>query len=123
MSFQNSASARARNADRPGSRKLGTLWQLARFLKPYKLQRSAASVALTVGALTVLGLGQGLRGLIDSGFGTGNTALLEQAVVLMLGVTALLAVATYARYSLVSWVGERVVADVRRAVFDHVVAL
>ena len=123
MSFQNSASTRARNAGRPGSRKLGTLRQLARFLKPYKLQLAAASVALTVGALTVLGLGQGLRGLIDSGFGTGNTALLDKAVVLMLGVTALLAVATYARYSLVSWVGERVVADVRRAVFDHVVTL
>jgi ATP-binding cassette subfamily B protein len=121
MSLQNTSNAR--NAGRPGSRRLGLLRPLLRFLKPYKLQLVAASIALTVGALTVLGLGQGLRSLVDSGFGTGNTALLDKAVVLMLGVTALLAVATYARYSLVSWVGERVVADVRRAVFDHVVTL
>jgi ATP-binding cassette subfamily B protein len=123
MSRQNSPVARARSSGRPGSRKLGTLRELARFLKPYKLQLLGASIALTVSALTVLGLGQGLRSLIDSGFGTGNGALLDQAVVLMLGVTALLAVATYARYALVSWVGERVVADVRRAVFDHVLTL
>jgi ATP-binding cassette subfamily B protein len=121
MSLQNTSNAR--NAGRPGSRKLGLLQPLLRFLKPYKLQLVAASIALTVGAFTVLGLGQGLRSLVDSGFGTGNTALLDKAVVLMLGVTALLAIATYARYSLVSWVGERVVADVRRAVFDHVVTL
>jgi ATP-binding cassette subfamily B protein len=123
MSRQESPVARARSSGRPGSRKLGTLRQLVHFLRPYKLQLLGAAIALTVSALTVLGLGQGLRRLIDSGFGTGNAALLDQAVVLMLGVTALLAIATYARYSLVSWVGERVVADVRRAVFDHVLML
>ncbi|HWA44803.1 MAG TPA: ABC transporter transmembrane domain-containing protein [Hypericibacter adhaerens] len=123
MTYQTSTSTRARDAGRPGSRKLGTLWQLARFLRPYKLQLVGASIALIVAAFTVLGLGQGLRSLIDSGFGTGDTTLLDKAVILMIGVTALLAVATYARYSLVSWVGERVVADVRRAVFDHVVTL
>jgi ATP-binding cassette subfamily B protein len=124
MTFHStSVGAGAREAGRPGSRDLAKLGPLARFLKPYRLQLVGASVALTVSALTVLGLGQGLRQLVDTGFSTGNRAMLDQAVVLMFGVTALLAVATYARFALVSWVGERVVADVRRAVFDHVLKL
>jgi len=122
MSSTNPISA-MRSSDRPKSRELGRLGALARYLKPYRLQIAGALVALTVAAGTVLGLGQGLRILMDEGFSAGNTALLNQALVLMIGVTTLLAIATYARYTLVSWLGERIVADLRRDVFDNLTRL
>ena len=112
-----------RSSDRPKSRELARLRALARYLRPYRLQILGALVALTVAAGTVLGLGQGVRILVDKGFSAGNTDLLDNAVVLMIGVTTLLAVATYSRYSLVSWLGERITADLRRDVFDNLLRL
>ena len=99
---------------------LASIWP---FLRPYMAAMAAASVALLVAATTVLALGQGLRFLVDEGFSGGSTALLDQAFVILLGVVTLLAVATYARFYLVSWIGEKVVADLRRAVFAHVLSL
>ena len=101
-------------------RKLREVW---RFLKPYKAQVAAAGAALLVAAGTVLAIGSGLRRLIDQGFASGNSALLDQAVFAFLGIIVLLAVASYARFYLVSWIGERVVADIRRAVYERVTAL
>jgi ATP-binding cassette subfamily B protein len=80
-------------------------------------------LALVVAAGTVLSLGQGLRFLIDRGLTSGNAHLLNTALLVLLGATVLLAVASYARFSLVSWIGERVVADIRRDVFSHIVRL
>ena len=99
---------------------LASIWP---FLRPYMAAMAAASVALLVAATTVLALGQGLRFLVDEGFSGGSTALLDQAFFILLGVVTLLAVATYARFYLVSWIGEKVVADLRRAVFAHVLSL
>jgi ATP-binding cassette subfamily B protein len=113
----------ANPADRPASRRLSHLLHLARFLQPYRLQLVGAIVALTVAAATVLALGHGLRFLVDQGFGTGDAALLNRAVVVLFAVTSLMAASSYARFYLVSWVGERVVADIRKAVFDHVLRL
>jgi len=93
------------------------------YLKPYRLQIAAALVALTLGASAVLVMGVGLRALIDQGFRGGDAALLDHALFALLGVVALLALATYGRFYLVSWVGERVVADIRRDVFGHVLRL
>jgi ATP-binding cassette subfamily B protein len=80
-------------------------------------------VALTVAAGTVLALGIGLRRLVDEGFRSGNEAMLDQALIVLLGVVVLLSAATACRFYLVSWIGERVVADIRRAVYDHVLGL
>jgi ATP-binding cassette, subfamily B, bacterial len=115
--------AAMRSSDRPKSRELARLSAIARYLKPYRLQIAGALVALVAAAATVLGLGQGLRILMDKGFSAGNTELLNQALVLMIGVTTLLAIATYARYTLVSWLGERITADLRRDVFDNLMRL
>jgi ATP-binding cassette subfamily B protein len=82
-----------------------------------------ALVALVVSALAVLALGQGLKGLIDHGFAGGDAAALDRALMLLLGLATIMAAGTYARFYLVSWLGERVVADLRRAVFDRVLAL
>ena len=110
-------------ADSAPSREIGQLRPVVRFLKPYKLAIAGALVALATAAGTVLALGFGLRRLVDEGFRGADTALLDQALIVMFGVIALLAAASYGRYFLVSWVGERVVADIRRAVYGHVIGL
>jgi len=109
--------------DRPASRNLLQLRRLWAFVRPYRLQVVGATGAVTVAAGTVLGLGFGLRKLVDEGFASGDGVLLDQAVLVLFGVVLLLAVASYMRFYLVSWIGERVVADLRRAVFDRVIRL
>lgn len=99
---------------------LAELWQ---FVRPYWRQLIGAMAALLLAASTVLGLGMGLRRLVDEGFSAGNAALLNQAVLVLFGVVILLAAASYARFFLVSWIGERVVADIRKRVFDHILTL
>jgi ATP-binding cassette, subfamily B, bacterial len=124
---ERSAGARAAAPDganeRPRSRQLRSLLPLLRFLKPYRLRLAAASVALVIAAATVLVLGQGLRFLVDRGLSTANAALLDRTVAALLVIVAVLALSTYARFYLVSWIGERVVADLRLAVFNRIVAL
>ena len=88
------------------------LRRLAPFLRPYTLGILGALFALTLAAGTVLALGLGLRTLVDEGFGADNAQLLDQALMVLLGFIVLLAVATYGRFTLVSWVGECVVADI-----------
>ena len=87
------------------------------------MRMAGAMLALLVASATVLGLGQGLRRLVDDGFRSGDAATLDRAVLLLIGVVVLLAGSTFCRFYLVSWIGERVVADIRRAVFDRVIAL
>jgi ATP-binding cassette subfamily B protein len=115
------ATAAAGEAER--RRDLKPLRRLWPFLRPYWPRMLLASLALLVAAGTVLALGQGLRMLIDQGFAAGDTTLLDRALLVMLVVIVLMAASTYGRFYLVSWIGERVVADMRRAVFDHVVRL
>ena len=102
---------------------LRELCRLGRFLTPYKLPIAGAVVALTAAAATVLVLGRGLGRLVDEGFASGDAGLLDQALVALFVVIGILALATYGRFYLVSWVGERVVADIRRTVYDHVLSL
>src|ERR1700675_3377663 len=93
------------------------------FVRPYRLRLAGAILALTIAASTVLALGQGLRRLVDDGFRSGETAPLDRAVFILIGVVIVLAVSTYCRFYLVSWIGERVVADLRKAVFDRIIAM
>ena len=104
----------------------GDIAQLARlgtFLLPYRWRIAGALVALVVAASCVLALGQGLRYVIDAGFGTRDPHLLNVALAAVVGVAAVLACATYARFFLMMSVGERIIADLRRAVFAHVLSL
>jgi len=82
-----------------------------------------AGIALIVAAGTVLAIGAGLRVLIDRGFSAGDPHLLDLALVAMMGAVIILALATFARFHLVSWLGERVVADIRRTIFDRAILL
>ena len=93
------------------------------FVRPYKLRAVAAMMALIVSSGLVLALGVGLRLLVDIGFASGQYHLLDRALLTLFGGIAFLAFAIYCRFYLVSWLGERVVADVRKAVYNHVLAL
>jgi ATP-binding cassette, subfamily B, bacterial len=99
------------------------LLRLARFLLPYRGRVAGALVALVVAAACVLALGQGLRRVVDGGFGTGDPGLLDGALAGVVGIAIVLAVATWTRFYLMMSVGERVIADLRQAVFAHVLRL
>jgi ATP-binding cassette subfamily B protein len=103
--------------------RIASLRLMLPFLRPYAGRSALAAGALLVAAGLLLGIGQGLRGLIDHGFASNDPAQLDHAALVMFAVIATLAVATYARYSMVSWLGERVAADMRRAVYDKVLTL
>ena len=103
--------------------KLPSLLPVIGFLRPYKLRLAAASLALLFTAGATLSLGRGLQVLIDEGFGSGDSAKLTAAVTLLVAIAAAMAVGTFVRFYLVSWLGERVSADLRKAVFDNIVQL
>ncbi len=103
--------------------RLNYLQFLRGYLRPYRLQLVMALFAISFTSVSVLGLGGALRYLVDEGLGKGNPHLLNNAFGLLMGVTVLLALASYSRFYLVSWIGERVVADIRRHVFHHITHL
>ena len=109
--------------DRPATKDIRQLARVLGFLAPYRRQVAIALVALVVAAGCVLVLGQGLRRVIDGGFSSGDAALLDSALVALLAVIVTMAIATYTRFYYVSWIGERVTADIRRAVFGHLLDL
>ncbi|VVM81186.1 Lipid A export ATP-binding/permease protein MsbA [Pseudomonas fluorescens] len=93
------------------------------FLAPYRWQAFGALLALIVTAGITLSMGQGIRLLVDQGFMTQSPHLLNQTIGLFMVLVMGLAIGTFARFYLVSWIGERVVADIRRQVFNHLVYL
>ncbi len=116
MASTDSASGPARRDLKP----LAFLWP---FLRPYRLRVGLALLALFAAAGTVLAFGAALRGLIDHGFAAGRPEVLDFALATLLAAVVVLAIASAMRFYLVSWLGERVVADVRRAAFAHVIRL
>jgi ATP-binding cassette subfamily B protein len=102
---------------------LRTLARVARFLRPYRREIVLAAVGLVVAASAVLAVGQGLKFVVDRGFAAADARELDRMLALMLGVIVVMAGATYMRFYHVSWLGERVTADLRRAVFDHLLDL
>ncbi|MEB2517026.1 ABC transporter transmembrane domain-containing protein [Pseudomonas sp. YuFO20] len=95
----------------------------SRFIAPYRWHALGALFALVVTAGITLSMGQGIRLLVDQGFMTQSPHLLNQSIGLFMLLVIGLAVGTFARFYLVSWIGERCVADIRRRVFNHLVYL
>jgi ATP-binding cassette subfamily B protein len=107
--------------ERPSSKNLRRLRPAFSFLRPYIPQVVIASIALIVTASATLSLGQGIRLVIDSGFASGEVELLNQSLSLFVAFIVVLTAGTFVRFYFVSWVGERVSADIRLAVFNHLV--
>ncbi len=103
--------------------RFGGLALLGPYLRPYRGRTILALLSLLVAAGTVLAFGACLRALIDRGFAQGRPDILNYALASLLAVAVVLAIASGARFYLVSWLGERVVGDLRRDLFDHVVRL
>ncbi|HBZ95437.1 MAG TPA: ABC transporter ATP-binding protein [Pseudomonas sp.] len=94
-----------------------------RFIVPYRGRVLGALLALLFTAAITLSMGQGIKLLVDQGLATQSPAALRQSLLLFFVLVMALAVGTYTRFYLVSWIGERVVADIRRRVFDHLIEL
>ena len=99
------------------------LKELSGFLLPYKIQMTIFLIALLITSTCTIGMGQGLKHLIDEGLVAQSLDYLNGAILICCGLAVLMALATYTRFYMISWLGERVCADIRRAVFKHVVGL
>lgn len=85
------------------------------------MQMILSSFALLFTAGVTLGLGQGLRHLVDAGFSARSKQELGYALLFIIFVGILLAIGTYIRHYTVSWIGERVASDIRKDVFQHII--
>jgi len=99
---------------------LKTLWP---WIKPHRLDVIKALGSIVLVAAALLSLGRGIAFLVDSGLGEGNRALLDRAVIICLGITVMLALGSYLRAVLINTVAERIIADIRKAVFRHTLGL
>lgn len=97
--------------------------QAAQFVTPYRRQVVYSLLALLFTATITLSIGQGIRLMIDQGFATQSKELLSQYVGMFLLLVIALAIGTFTRYYWVTWLGERVIADVRSRVFNHLIHL
>ena len=103
--------------------KLAPLARLGRFLQPYRGRLALAFVALTIAAASSLVLPVAVRQMIDLGFSRANTAHIDRYFLFLFGVAMALGLFVAVRFYLVSWLGERVVADIRSAVYRHVIGM
>lgn len=105
------------------SRQRGALSLSWRFIAPYRGRVLGALLALLFTAAITLSMGQGIKLLVDQGLATQSPQALQHSLGLFFVLVLALAFGTYSRFYLVSWIGERVVADIRRHVFDHLIEL
>jgi len=92
-------------------------------LMGYIKQVVGAVFALFTASIAWLMLGQGIKFAIDSGFVDSASDTLNQATLIVLGITIVACIATYARFYLMTWLGERVSADIRNQVYSHLLSL
>lgn len=105
------------------SRQRNALRMAARFVAPYRWRVIGALLALLFTAAITLSMGQGIRLLVDQGLATQSPEALNHSIILFFALVVALAVGTFSRFYLVSWVGERFVADIRKRVFNHLIEL
>ena len=103
--------------------RIGSLRLIQPYLRPYRWRVAAALTALVTAVVLVLGIGQGLRRLVDQGFASGDGSQLNTAALMMFGIVASFAFVTSTRFYLVTWLGERIAADLRRDLFQRVLGL
>ena len=96
---------------------------LGSFLLPYRNKVLLALLFLLIGSLSWLALGQGVRLLVDDGFIANNSARLNQITLGILLLCVLASAAIFCRFYLMTWLGERVSADIRNRVYQHMLML
>ncbi len=101
-------------------RGLGKLWP---YIRPYKLSVVLAFIGLVIAAGATLSLPVAVRRMIDLGFSGDNAGLINSYFAMLLVIAAILAGASAMRFYFVSWIGERVVSDIRTSVFAHLTTL
>ncbi|HUB84849.1 MAG TPA: ABC transporter transmembrane domain-containing protein [Rhizomicrobium sp.] len=110
-------------AGRAKGRSLQPLRQVLPFLRPYRLSIVIAVIALLCSSTASLLIPPALGKLVQNGFSQQVASHIDQYFLPLALIALALAVASATRYYFVSWLGERVVADIRKAVFDHVIGL
>jgi ATP-binding cassette subfamily B protein len=105
------------------SRKLKPLLSLAPYIARYRWRAIAALVALLLAAVATLLVPIAVRRMIDFGFSRESANLIDSYFAVMIAIVAVLALASAARFYLVTSLGERIVADLREGVFGHLVSL
>jgi ATP-binding cassette subfamily B protein len=115
--------SKADASQRAKSRSLKPLRRLMPFLFRYRIQMLVAGVFLVLAAASTLVVPVAVRRVIDHGFSGENAAFVDQYFSVMMVVVVVLAISSAGRYYFVTWIGERVTADVRDAVFSHLLKL
>lgn len=108
---------------RAKSKNYSSLARLLKFVAPYKGRVFGALAALLFTSAITLSIGQGVKILIDEGFVSSSTENLKYAIGIIMAMAVLMGIGSYIRFYLVSWLGERVSADLRSAVFEHIISL
>ncbi|MBU6476140.1 MAG: hypothetical protein KGQ70_09255, partial [Alphaproteobacteria bacterium] len=114
-------------ANRPKINRLAKMAEYLKVLFPdlknYRLQMTGALLAILMSAATVLVFGWGLKVLVDKGFSDHSGHTLNVALGVMLGIIILMAATSYARFSLVYWTAEKLIADLRKRIYSHILHL
>ncbi len=109
--------------DRPRSRNYAYLKRTYGFMRPYTRQLIYFFIALVITSSATLSMGLGLKFLIDKGLSARDPALLNEGLAVIIAIVVVIAVGTFVRFYYISWIGERVVADIRKAVFSQILKL
>jgi len=122
--MQSHMAASSTATEKPAARRsLGPLRRLAPYVLRYQGMVGAALFFLALAAVTTLTLPLAVRRMIDHGFSSSDSTFIADYFSMLVMIAALLALASACRYYFVVTLGERVVADIRRDVFDHVTTL
>ena len=92
-------------------------------MRPYSRHLFVFSIALLLTSAATLSIGLGLKFVVDEGLSAGSQETLNKGLVILVGIVVFIAAGTFVRFYYISWIGERVVADIRSAVFSHILKL
>jgi ATP-binding cassette, subfamily B, bacterial len=112
-----------RQEHQPPKGKLGNLKTLWLFVKPYKLQLVLATFFLLIAAATALAIPRAMGDVVDNEFNANTAQMVNDYFLVLVGVVIVMAVSTAFRFYFVTWIGERVVADIRKAVYERLITL
>ncbi|MBL4800992.1 MAG: ATP-binding cassette domain-containing protein [Emcibacter sp.] len=123
MRISGKSLASGTGGDAAPRKKAGEIKLLGKFLSQYKKSIFCALIALVIASGATLMIPMAFRQMIDVGFSGEQSAVIDVYFGLLMAVALVLAIATFARFYFVSWIGERVVTDIRRAVYSNVIRL